>query len=199
MALKLLIFWIYLDAGLGKLLDPLGGWSYGAKPLSALDSYTRHTVGARYMYALLGPKGLRLLTPTVVWVELLAAPVALVGSFFGWRRLVFVAVSLTCSLHVGIAVCLRNTVLLSFVACSAWCVYLPIGSSWNAAACNQPQPTIAYARQKIGRLLSAVLIVFMVIGNVWLDVFSKECDQSVRKIWSTLLHNRWNVFTGAEQ
>lgn len=174
----------------------MGGWSYGAKPLPALDSYTRHTVGARYMYSLLGPEGLRLLTPTVVWVELLAAPIALLGSFLGWPSLIYVAVSLICSLHVGIAICLRNTVLLSLVACSAWCVYLPIGSSWRRPA----NPFHASARQgRLGNILSALLIAAMVMGNVWMDAFSRECDQSVSKIWSTLLHNRWNVFTGAEQ
>lgn len=41
--MKLLVFWIYLDAGGGKYLDPLQGWSYHADPLPALDTYTRHT------------------------------------------------------------------------------------------------------------------------------------------------------------
>jgi hypothetical protein len=39
----------------------------------------------------------------------------------------------------------------------------------------------------------------MVAGNLWLGTASQACDQSVRLIWSTLLHNRWNVFVGAEE
>jgi hypothetical protein len=41
--MKILVFWIYLDAGGGKYMDPLQGWSYYADPLPALDTYTRHT------------------------------------------------------------------------------------------------------------------------------------------------------------
>lgn len=43
-ALKCQVFWIYLDAGQGKYNDPLGGWSFVADPLPALDTYARHTV-----------------------------------------------------------------------------------------------------------------------------------------------------------
>jgi hypothetical protein len=41
--MKILVFWIYLDAGGGKYMDPMEGWSYHADPLPALDTYTRHT------------------------------------------------------------------------------------------------------------------------------------------------------------
>lgn len=41
--MKVLVLWIYLDAGGGKYMDPLKGWSYNADPLPALDTYTRHT------------------------------------------------------------------------------------------------------------------------------------------------------------
>ena len=126
-AFKALVFWIYLDAGYGKLMDPQGGWSYNAQPIPALDSYARHTVTAQYMYALMGPSGLRVMTPTVVWVELLAAPVALVANYLEHTSLLYTAVGLIWSLHVGIALTLRNSALLSFVACAAWCVFLPIG------------------------------------------------------------------------
>ena len=91
--LKLQVLWIYLDAGYGKLSDPLGGWSYGANPLPALDTYARHTLPARYMYAMLGPGGLRLLTPTVVWAELLVGPVAVVGSLPGRRDVVWASIA----------------------------------------------------------------------------------------------------------
>ena len=46
-ALKCQVFWIYFDAGFGKYSDPLGGWSFAADPLPALDTYARHTVSAR--------------------------------------------------------------------------------------------------------------------------------------------------------
>ena len=83
MAFKLLVVWIYVDAGYGKYQDQ--GWSFHADPLPALDTYARHTLPAQYLYALLGPAGLQWLTPTVVYVELLAAPVALLGLYF-WGR-----------------------------------------------------------------------------------------------------------------
>lgn len=194
-AIKLQVLWIYMDAGVGKYMDPLGGWTYNADPLPALDTYARHTVAARYLYALLGPQGLRLLTPTVVYVEILSGPIALLGSFMGWNRLVIVTVGTVCLLHIGIALTVRNTVLLSLVACSAWIVYLPISyePSVNATA-HQSSRT-----SQTARTLSRVFILSMIAGSLWFETLSEECNQSMKHIWSTLLHNRWNVFVGAEE
>jgi hypothetical protein len=196
-AFKLLVVWIYVDAGWGKLMDPLKGWSYNADPLPALDTYARHTVTAQYMYALIGPPGLRLMTPVVVYIELLAAPVALVGSYLGSSTLIYTAVSLICSLHVGIALTLRNSALLSLVASAAWCIFLPVGAS-TAEPLSKASQTVSVQRV-LGALLSIMLIGSMVAGNLWLETISQACDQSVKHIWSTLLHNRWNVFVGAEE
>jgi hypothetical protein len=200
-ALKLLVVWIYIDAGLGKYMDPLKGWSYYADPLPALDTYARHTTSARYMYALLGPSGLRFMTPVVVWIELLAAPVTLVASYMGNRVLLCISITLICSLHVGIALMLRNAALLSFLACTPWCAFLPLG--WKRVPFNKSDsfsfgPQTVYA-SSLGAIVSILLIGSMVIGNLWLASFSQACDQSVKHIWSTLLHNRWNVFVGAEE
>jgi hypothetical protein len=193
-AFKMLVIWIYVDAGWGKLMDPLKGWSYYADPLPALDTYARHTVTAQYMYALLGPPGLRVMTPIVVYIELLAAPLALLGAYMGSSAIVYTAVSLICSLHVGIALTLRNSSLLSLVACTAWCLFLPIG-----APAVSSRSTKMSTRRMLGTLLSIAMIGSMVVGNVWLETISQACDQSVKHIWSTLLHNRWNVFAGAEE
>lgn len=197
-ALKALVVWIYFDAGYGKYTDPLGGWSYNANPLPALDTYARHTLVARYMYALIGPSGLRLLTPVVVWVELLAAPVALIGSYVGSKSLIYSAVGLICALHVGIALTLRNAALLSFVACTPWCIFLPAGTLKSQASFSHSNKT-KKTHNVHGLLISALFIGTLAAGNVWFEVFSQSCDQSVKSVWSTLLHNRWNVFLGAEE
>lgn len=186
-AVKALAVWIYLDAGWGKYRDPLGGWSYNADPLPALDTYARHTLPAQYMYALLGPAGLRLLTPAVVYVELLAAPVALMGHFLQHRTLTWAAMATICSLHLGIAFTLRNSALLSFVACAIWACFVP----WEATA-------VRIAKWGEG-LVAAIGIGLLILGCCWLETLSQACDQSVKHIWSTLLHNRWNVFVGAEE
>jgi hypothetical protein len=190
---KLLVIWIYVDAGYGKWVDPLGGWTYHADPLPALDTYARHTLVAQYMYAILGPGGLRLMTPVVVYVELLAAPVAILGLATGIKSLVYTAVVLICALHVGIALTLRNAALLSFVACTAWCLFLPIGSTTEPSSHQQQQP------RRVFHLVSFVLIGSMAVGNLLLGLEAGICSQSVKHIWSTLLHNRWNVFVGAEE
>jgi hypothetical protein len=155
------------------------------------------------MYALLGPSGLRFLTPFVVWIELLASPVAFVASFMGNRVLLYISITFVCSLHVGIALMLRNAALLSFLACTPWCVFLPLG--WKRVPLRKTNssllvfgPQTIFA-DRLGAIVSIVLIGSMVIGNLWLASFSQACDQSVKHIWSTLLHNRWNVFVGAEE
>jgi len=194
--LKLLVFWIYLDAGSGKLMDPLKGWTYNADPLPALDTYTRHTTFARYLYAILGPQGLRVMTPIVVWIELLSCPLALLGSYLGSSALVNFAVGLICQMHIGISFSIRNSYLLSYVACSAWCVFLPIG--WE----NTPRPS---SRKKtllgvIALLASSLMVGGMAATNIWFETVGKDCStSSLRQIWTTLLQNRWNVFTGAEE
>jgi len=203
-ACKLLVVWIYLDAGWGKYSDPLGGWTYHADPLPALDTYSRHTLVARYMYAILGPSGLRLLTPVVVWVELLAAPVALLASYWKNKGLLWMAIILIWLLHIGIALTLRNAALLSFCACVAWWPFAPIG--WNSSMQNTNVPAISTSLSSSSRrsqifshVASFLMISAMTGGNVWLARYSEMCDQSVKHIWSTLLHNRWNVFVGAEE
>eukprot|EP00980_Cylindrotheca_fusiformis_P028188 scaffold22586_cov138-Cylindrotheca_fusiformis.AAC.8 len=105
----MLVFWIYLDAGGGKWMDPQKGWTYNASPLPALDTYTRHTTFAQYLYGILGPQALRMMTPTVVYVELLSCPLALLGSYLGNVGLVKFAVGLICQLHVGISLSIRNS------------------------------------------------------------------------------------------
>lgn len=203
-ATKLLVFWIYIDAGVGKYLDPKHGWTYHADPLPALDTYARHTLPAQYMYGMLGPEGLRWLTPAVVWIEILSVPVAFLGSYLGNAGLVYLAVGLMCQMHVGISLTIRNSVLLSYVACCAWCVFLPLG--WNdgrkelrsaGESARSPQPRL---RSQLGLVLTFGLVIGMVGGNVWFETIGTDCStDSLRRIWSTLLQNRWNVFVGAEE
>jgi len=194
--MKLLVLWIYLDAGGGKYLDPLQGWSYNAQPLPALDTYTRHTVGAQYMYGLLGPQGLRVMTPLVVYIELLCTPVALMACYFGSAWWLKFAIGMICQLHLGISFAIRNAVLLSYAACSAWCVFLPIG--WKEAAAAKPRPWTN--QSTIGLAISTLLVGGMIGGNIWFETIGTDCTTgSLRKVWSTLLQNRWNVFIGAEE
>jgi hypothetical protein len=200
-ALKLLVFWIYIDAGVGKYLDPKQGWSLNADPLPALDTYARHTIVAQYVYAMLGPEGLRLLTPTVVWIEILSPPLAFLGSYLGSASLVNFAIVLICSLHFGISLTIRNAVLLSYVACCIWCVFLPIGWEQNSSQESRTQTSsLSTIRSKLSFVVTLMLVGGMVGGNIWFETIGTDCSTgSLRKIWSTLLQNRWNVFIGAEE
>jgi predicted neutral ceramidase superfamily lipid hydrolase len=175
-------------------MDPLQGWTYNAKPLPALDTYTRHTVAAQYLYAILGPSGLRLLTPTVVWVELLAAPLAFLGSYLGSPGLVKFAVAMIVQLHFGVSFTIRNSFLLSYVACAAWFVFLPLGWERQSAPPSRKSPTTPM--RKAGTLVSAVLVGSLISANVWFETNPDCTTSSLKSIWSTVLQNRWNVFIG---
>jgi uncharacterized membrane protein YphA (DoxX/SURF4 family) len=213
-ALKLLVFWIYIDAGFGKYLDPKKGWTYNAHPLPALDTYARHTVFAQHLYGLLGPGGLRLLTPVVVYVEILCVPVALVGSYLGNATIVNLAIGAICQMHIGISLSIRNSNLLSYVACCAWMVFLPMGwkkdgdnatggGGENGTRGNDGPGTLrspVSLGSKLGSLVTLIMVSAMVGGNVWFETIATGCStESLRLIWSTLLQNRWNVFIGAEE
>ena len=180
-------------------MDPLGGWTYNAKPLPALDTYTRHTVFARYMYGILGPPGLRAMTPAVVYIELLAAPLALLGSYFGMAGLLNLSIGTICQLHVGIALCMNNAALLSFVACSVWCIFLPTG--WekitDSQGCANVTSTKTTSGVSFGSFISAALICSMIAGNLWFASTEGACEQAI--FYSTIFHCRWNVFVGAEE
>jgi hypothetical protein len=193
-ALKILIVWIYYDAGSGKYSN--NGWTYSADPLPALDTYARHTIVAQYMTAIWGALGWRILTPLVVYIELCAAPLALIGLYFNRPVIIYTAVFLIVSLHLGIAATIRNAALLSFAAVTPWWTFLPIFPKIDIA--NAETEIIAQSRQ-FTTIVSIILIGAMVFGNVWFELISNTCDQSVTHIWSTLLHNRWNVFVGAEE
>ncbi len=229
-AFKLFITWLYFDAGYGKYTDPLKGWTLNPPHfLPALDTYVRHTNVARHVYGLLGPTGLRYMTPTVVYVELLCAPVALFGSFIYGKRngtinskvLLYGVIALICLMHIGIALTMNNTVLLSLVACVAWCIFLPEGVgddlSWLwphsfSRGCVASQSRSGSGRVDIGNDnnkpiasfakkhgVPTLVIGIMISGSVWFETTSTQCNQSMEHIWSTLLHNRWNVFVGAEE
>jgi hypothetical protein len=136
------------------------------------------------------------MTPIVVYIELFCTPLAFLGCYLGNAGLVKFAVGLICQLHFGISLTVRNSVLLSYVACAAWCVFLPIG--WEAAGDAKKRPTAA--KSQLGTIITAILVGSMVAGNIWFEAISTDCSaSSLRHIWSTLLQNRWNVFVGAEE
>ncbi len=163
---------------------------------------------ARYLYALLTPNGLRLMTPTVVYAELLAAPIALLGSYIGSKSLTKSSIAMICSLHIGIAFTVRNTVLLSSVACAAWCIFLPTfggdiddhdTDNVKTRTTNSSGTAKSNGFMKFLRPLPSYLFIIPIIcGSIWFETMSEECNQSMKHIWSVLLHNRWNVFVGAE-
>lgn len=151
------------------------------------------------------------MTPTVVYAELLACPITLLGSYLGNRKLVLSSIGLICSLHIGIAMTVRNTVLLGSVACTAWCVFLP-PTDYDLRIQNQEgiedkssATHTATSREKkntpvgVSSKVSALILIPLIIGCIWFETMSAECNQSMKHIWSTLLHNRWNVFIGAEE
>jgi len=159
----------------------------------------------------LGPTGLRYLTPTVVYAEMFCAPMALLGSYMGRKGVVYGVVAMMCSIHLGIAATMRNTVLLSSVACVAWCIFLPLGVGADLGlSSSSSSPSSAKVgedgeKSDNGRSffkkhgVSALIIGTFISGSVWFETMSAQCNQSMEHIWSTLLHNRWNVFVGAEE
>ena len=137
------------------------------------------------------------MTPIVVYIELLSAPLAFLGAYLGNAALVKFAIVMICQLHIGISVALRNAALLSYAACAAWCVFLPIG--WKAAASAPAQQPATTSKSKVGFVVSALVVAAMVGSNVWFETIGDCSTGSISTIWSTLLQNHWNVFVGAEE
>jgi hypothetical protein len=217
-AIKLLVLWIYLDAGVGKYIDVKHGWTYHADPLPALDTYARHTLPAQYLYTILGPDGLRLLTPVVVYIEIFCVPIVLFGSYFRKTNIVNFTIFIVCSMHIGISFTIRNSYLLSYVACCVWILFLPLDNfaakttkttttmdggedlseaTTTSSSRSKSNPSLY---NKLGSLVTLLMVGTMVGGNIWFETIGLDCStESLRLIWSTLLQNRWNVFNGAEE
>jgi hypothetical protein len=125
------------------------------------------------------------MTPTVVYIELLACPLAFLGSYLGNASVVNFAIGMICQLHFGISFSIRNSFLLSYIACTAWCVFLPVG--WEAV-----QKPTKKKKMSMNALLNTT-ITFLLVGgmvgsNVWFETIGKDCSTgSLRQIWSTLL------------
>jgi hypothetical protein len=88
---------------------------------------------------------------------------------------------------------MNNAFLLSLVACSPWCVFLPVG--WEKI--SDSNSTSTSKKNVFGSIFSTIIILFMIAGNVWFETISESCDQTI--FYSTIFHCRWNVFVGAEE
>ena len=154
------------------------------------------------MYSLLGPEGLKLMTPTVPFAEMFSPAIALAACYFGQKGALYGTIAMMCFMHVGIAVTMRNTVLLSLVACTAWAIFLPasVGADLGLTSTNPTSESPEKSKYSTRRRkLSGGFICLFVLGSLWFETLSSHCNQSMKHIWSTLLHNRWNVFIGAEE
>eukprot|EP00587_Corethron_hystrix_P010700 CAMPEP_0113320746 /NCGR_PEP_ID=MMETSP0010_2-20120614/14460_1 /TAXON_ID=216773 ORGANISM="Corethron hystrix, Strain 308" /NCGR_SAMPLE_ID=MMETSP0010_2 /ASSEMBLY_ACC=CAM_ASM_000155 /LENGTH=213 /DNA_ID=CAMNT_0000178647 /DNA_START=735 /DNA_END=1376 /DNA_ORIENTATION=- /assembly_acc=CAM_ASM_000155 len=84
-----------------------------------------------------------------------------------------------------------------------WCVYLPPCAFVEKDKVTHQKPASTGhelgKNEKYSSLKQFVCIGGLIAGSFWFELFSDDCNQSVRHIWSNLLHNRWNVFVGAEE
>ena len=205
---------IYVDAGYGKLTSPDAAWSLIAE-VGALDTYMRHTPVARFARWLLGGRALRVAGAATAWLEFTIAPLALMAPTQLSRRCCIAA---AVSLHVGIAMTMRNTVALGGAGIAAWLPLLdgpPPPEDHSAAyglrarkaadrkAPPSAAPTTGFSRA--AEALSALAVCALALGSAWhqLSEFgapacAATASDAADLLQSTLLHNRWNVFTGAE-
>merc|ERR1712232_466295 len=105
----------------------------------------------------------------------------------GNNKLLFASIVTIFCLHTGIALAMSNSFLISALACVAWLIFLP-----------GPKADSHYGRIKWNFWEIALVFTFA-SGSPWFELLSKEGDRSANHVWSTLLHNRWNVFVGAEK
>jgi len=194
--------WIYLDAGLTKLGGP--GWTADAD-LPAVDAYLRHTFAAdvlrRYV---LSPRALRLATPAVPWVEILAPNIAHAASLLRPRRVAFfievAAIAAVIALHVGVALCMNGAGLLGVAACAAWVPLLPDGEEEMTIARHHTHPPQQRRRRwSPGAFLRiATLVAYVGACATFALQGRHQCVDAKAAPFATLFHNRWNVFAGSD-
>ena len=177
--------WIYWDAGYAKRADPDRGWASDAR-VPALDAYLRHTAVGEALRALLGPRGLRAVTPTVPLVELGAPLLCAVGALAGSTTVQWAAIGAVVAMHAGIGAAMNGAGLLSVFAAAAWLPALPLG------------PPAAPARSTRRDGLRVLVLLAFAGACVWHDRFARQCQDATRSPLTAVFHNRWNVFAGSE-
>ncbi len=181
---RMQILWIYLDASIGKLSDPDGGWTMSPSNgiLPALDTYCRHTPVARLMYTALGPGGLGVLTPLVAYAELLAAPISVISGILNLPTLQYVSAIFLQLLHIGIGLTVVNSIELSLAACTLL-FYL------------YPQP-----RANNKSTLTIIIWMYLLLTVIHeVDNLKTTTSCSPTSPGPVYLSNRWNVFTSSER
>ena len=200
---------IYTDAGVHKALDPAKAWSLAA-PVAALDTYMRHTAFAQAARRMLGGFGLRVGGVATVSIEVFGPSLAFLSSSQFLRRVLIFCV---CGMHVGIALCMRNTVLLSSAACIAWIPFLDGPAPTHQSAhtkhaqgntdASSALPDVQRSHSRGAREAPSLLlacIVMLSAHHQWSGRGGTGCegrtgDDALRTL---TLHQRWNVFSSAE-
>ena len=206
---------IYADAGLAKALDPAHAWSLSA-PVAALDTYMRHTAAAQAARRLLGGMGLRMGGVATVAIEVLAPTLAFLSPGQSARRLLIL---LVCGMHVGIALCMRNTVLLSSAACIAWIPFLDgplsprdrsLPESEGGSEGEERQAEAAASRRRLdppsdvsqSKAPSVLIgcVALLSLHHQWSGLGGTGCEGRTGSdaLRTLVLHQRWNVFSSAE-
>ena len=171
------------------------GWARDAAT-PALDAYLRHTLVGEALRSLLGPSGLRALTPTVPLVELGAAPVAFVAAAFlgGRARVEWAAISSVLAMHAGIGLCMNGAGLLSLFAAAAWLPALPLRDDPEVGK-GKPRRRAASTAADWLRVAGLAAFAASCVAH---EVVLAQCQDATRSPLSAIFHNRWNVFAGSE-
>mmetsp|Transcript_38716 Transcript_38716/g.39084 ORF Transcript_38716/g.39084 Transcript_38716/m.39084 type:complete len:159 (+) Transcript_38716:2-478(+) len=113
-ALKLLVLWIYIDAGWENISirnkDGRMPWFPYPRWIPIVAIRWVHNTSL-----VLGPTGLRFLSPLVVYTEIWCVPLAAIGAYYNLRTLVYGVIYTMCGMHFGIALTIRNSNLFSSV------------------------------------------------------------------------------------
>lgn len=193
------LLFIYADAGLGKYNDPNDGWGFSpvGSTLPALDTYCRHTLPARLLYTLLGPTGMAILTPIVLYTEILVPPLTIATWYMGWGRCCNTGVALMIALHLGIGLSMRNAGSLSAVASVVWLPFY--------IARTPPHTHPAKDNKKGGCAITILATLIFILASIYTSFIMDpaSCNAAASSNHSkspltTIFHNRWNVFTGSE-
>lgn len=200
------ILWIYVDAGLVKLRS--GAWRHDAA-VSALDLHLRHTRGASLVRRALGETGLRLLSPTVVLVELIApaalllalfSPVARPGAAPGGERTSdhsLLAAALLASLHLGIAATVPGAAHLSAFALASLLLWLDVALGSTLAAEEDRNSKAVRRRNRFADRCGDLLLALCLSCSAVYAAHSESDSAGARlHVGSVLLGNRWNVRVG---
>mmetsp|Transcript_61443 Transcript_61443/g.139082 ORF Transcript_61443/g.139082 Transcript_61443/m.139082 type:complete len:262 (+) Transcript_61443:721-1506(+) len=140
---------------------------------------------------MLSSESLRILSPSVVAIELALPVLIMICPTSFWPRTMTGTAALAVLFHLGIGLSMNGAGLLSAAAAVAW---IPLIPTSTLEKCTESLKDMRKPKIRLG----SIIFFSFICASIYFEVFETTCADPRRDTFRTILHNRWNVFAGTD-